>query len=47
MQPPELAARLPEQPEHRDRCFLEPPAKRRLRLVDGAIGLATGETVIS
>jgi oligopeptide/dipeptide ABC transporter ATP-binding protein len=44
---PLLAARLPEHPEHRDRCFLEPPAKRRLRLVDGAIGLAAAATPVS
>jgi len=46
-QPPALEARLPGSPAHRDRCFLEPSVKRRIRTVDGAIGLATGETVIS
>jgi oligopeptide/dipeptide ABC transporter ATP-binding protein len=46
-QPPALEARLAESPDHRDRCFLAPADKRRLRLVDGAIGLSTGETVIA
>jgi len=46
-QPPALEARLAESPGHRDRCFLTPPEKRRLRLVDGLIGLAAGETVTS
>jgi peptide/nickel transport system ATP-binding protein len=46
-QPPALEARLPESTDHRDRCFLTPADKRRLRLVDGAIGLSTGETVIA
>ncbi|HEX3874656.1 MAG TPA: ABC transporter ATP-binding protein [Solirubrobacteraceae bacterium] len=46
-QPPALEARLPDQPAHRDRCFLGVADKRRVRIVDGAIGLATGETVIS
>jgi peptide/nickel transport system ATP-binding protein len=45
--PPALDARLPESIEHRDRCFLSPADKRRLRVVDGAIGLSTGETVIA
>jgi peptide/nickel transport system ATP-binding protein len=36
---PALEARDPAQPTHLDRCFLELGAKRRLRLVDGAIGL--------
>ncbi|MGI8802147.1 MAG: ABC transporter ATP-binding protein [Solirubrobacteraceae bacterium] len=46
---PPLAARLREDPEHRDRCWLEPADKRRLRKVDGGIGLRkTGdETVIA
>jgi peptide/nickel transport system ATP-binding protein/oligopeptide transport system ATP-binding protein len=36
---PELAARLPDSPEHRDRCWLEPERKHELRQVDGRIGL--------
>jgi oligopeptide/dipeptide ABC transporter ATP-binding protein len=36
---PELEQRLPEQPGHRDRCWLEPGRKRELRVVDGQIGL--------
>jgi len=46
-QPPALEARLAESPGHRDRCFHTPDEKRRLRLVDGLIGLAAGETVTS
>jgi peptide/nickel transport system ATP-binding protein len=46
-QPPALESRLPESPDHRDRCFLKPEDKRRVRLVNGAIGLATDETVIA
>ena len=38
-QVPDLGARLPEQPEHRDRCWLEPEAKRQRRVVEGRIGL--------
>jgi peptide/nickel transport system ATP-binding protein/oligopeptide transport system ATP-binding protein len=44
---PELIARRPAAPDHLDRCWLDPDAKRSLREVDGQIGLATGETVIS
>ena len=44
---PGLASRLPDAPEHLDRCWLEVDQKRSLRTVDGQIGLATGETVIS
>jgi peptide/nickel transport system ATP-binding protein len=36
---PALAARLADDPEHLDRCWLEPERKRELRLVDGQIGL--------
>jgi len=36
---PDLAARLPEAPEHRDRCWLSPQQKRELREVEGQIGL--------
>ncbi|HEU0317838.1 MAG TPA: ABC transporter ATP-binding protein [Solirubrobacteraceae bacterium] len=45
---PALAARLPEEPDHRDRCWLEPADKRRLRNVGEGIGLGAGdETVIA
>jgi oligopeptide/dipeptide ABC transporter ATP-binding protein len=44
---PPLAARLADEPGHRDRCFLEPADKRRLRQVAGGIGLAGEETVIA
>jgi oligopeptide/dipeptide ABC transporter ATP-binding protein len=37
---PGLDARLPDQPDHRDRCWLEPERKRELRNVEGQIGLA-------
>jgi oligopeptide/dipeptide ABC transporter ATP-binding protein len=40
---PALESRLPERPEHLDRCWLEEADKRRLREVDGQIGLAAGE----
>jgi len=36
---PGLDARLPEAPEHRDRCWLDPEAKRERRQVEGEIGL--------
>jgi peptide/nickel transport system ATP-binding protein/oligopeptide transport system ATP-binding protein len=36
---PDLAGRLPEAPDHRDRCWLEPAEKRELREVEGGIGL--------
>ncbi len=42
---PELASRLPDQPDHLDRCFLEPERKRTLRVVGDQIGLARPETV--
>jgi peptide/nickel transport system ATP-binding protein/oligopeptide transport system ATP-binding protein len=44
---PELSARLPDDREHLDRCWLEPEQKRELRKVGDAIGLATDETVIA
>jgi peptide/nickel transport system ATP-binding protein/oligopeptide transport system ATP-binding protein len=44
---PDLAARVPEAPEHLDRCWLEVEQKRTLRVVGDQIGLTTGETVIS
>ncbi len=36
---PGLEARLPEDPNHRDRCWLTPEQKQRLREVEGRIGL--------
>ncbi|MBS1862418.1 MAG: ABC transporter ATP-binding protein [Actinobacteria bacterium] len=36
---PGLEARLPEDPNHRDRCWLTAEQKRRLREVEGRIGL--------
>ncbi|HSS05033.1 MAG TPA: ABC transporter ATP-binding protein [Solirubrobacterales bacterium] len=36
---PDLAARLPETPDHSDRCWLSPAQKRELRQVEGRIGL--------
>jgi len=44
---PELAARQPASPGHRDRCWLEPAQKQRLRRVGSGIGLADGETVVA
>ena len=44
---PDLTSRLTESPDHLDRCWLEVDKKRRVREVDGQIGLAVGETVIS
>ena len=44
---PELISRLPESKDHLDRCWLEVEQKRKLRQVDGQIGLATEETVIA
>jgi oligopeptide/dipeptide ABC transporter ATP-binding protein len=41
---PGLEARLPEQPDHRDRCWLEPDRKRDLRGVEGQIGLTADTT---
>jgi len=39
---PPLEARLPDNPGHRDRCWLDPAAKRERRVVEGRIGLAAG-----
>ncbi len=36
---PGLEARLAEAPDHRDRCWLDPEAKRERRQVEGRIGL--------
>jgi oligopeptide/dipeptide ABC transporter ATP-binding protein len=39
---PALKQRLPEQPGHLDRCWLEPETKRAARVVEGRIGLQAG-----
>jgi oligopeptide/dipeptide ABC transporter ATP-binding protein len=39
---PPLETRLPDTPEHRDRCWLEPEIKRERRVVEGRIGLVAG-----
>ena len=44
---PGLVAAIPDNPEHRDRCWLELEQKRRLRVVGDQIGLASAEPVIS
>jgi peptide/nickel transport system ATP-binding protein len=44
---PTLVARIPENAEHLDRCWLEVAQKRELRMVGGQIGLASPEPVIS
>ncbi len=38
---PPLSARVPDAPDHLDRCWLEPEQKRELRLVGDQIGLAS------
>ncbi|MDQ6816254.1 MAG: ABC transporter ATP-binding protein [Actinomycetota bacterium] len=43
---PELTSRVPDAPEHRDRCWLELSQKRQLRQVGDQIGLASEEAVI-
>jgi oligopeptide/dipeptide ABC transporter ATP-binding protein len=42
---PDLEARLPEAPDHRDRCWLTPDEKRAKRQVEGQIGLEAPEEV--
>ncbi len=44
---PDLASRVPDSPDHRDRCWLEVDGKRQLRQVGDRIGLATDAPVIS
>ncbi|HEY3725873.1 MAG TPA: ABC transporter ATP-binding protein [Solirubrobacteraceae bacterium] len=39
---PPLEARIPDAPEHQDRCWLELSEKRTRREVEGRIGLGTG-----
>ena len=45
--PASSSARLPEAPDHLDRCWLELEQKRALRQVGDQIGLRSEETVIS
>jgi oligopeptide/dipeptide ABC transporter ATP-binding protein len=42
-QDPGLEARLPDVPDHRDRCWLTPEQKREKRQVEGQIGLEAPE----
>jgi peptide/nickel transport system ATP-binding protein len=42
---PDLAAHLQAEPEHLDRCWLDPEAKRSLRQIGDQIGLAAPEPV--
>ncbi|MGI8507426.1 MAG: ABC transporter ATP-binding protein [Solirubrobacteraceae bacterium] len=42
---PALEARVPEAPEHQDRCWREVAYKRTRREVEGRIGLGTGSVV--
>jgi peptide/nickel transport system ATP-binding protein/oligopeptide transport system ATP-binding protein len=44
---PELEARVPGNPNHLDRCWLEPEQKQKKRVVGDQIGLASKETVIA
>ena len=44
---PDLSARLPDNAEHLDRCWLDLEEKRRRRVVGDQIGLAAPETVAS
>ncbi len=44
---PELIARVPESPDHLDRCWLDVGEKRRRRVVGDQIGLAAPEAVPS
>jgi peptide/nickel transport system ATP-binding protein len=44
---PELIARLPDAPDHLDRCWLETERKRKLRVVGDQIGLAAEGTVMA
>jgi oligopeptide/dipeptide ABC transporter ATP-binding protein len=39
---PALESRLPDKPDHKDRCWLSVEEKRAKREVDGRIGLGTG-----
>jgi oligopeptide/dipeptide ABC transporter ATP-binding protein len=42
---PPLVSRLPDQPGHRDRCWLDVQEKRRRRIVGGDIGLVGARVV--
>jgi hypothetical protein len=39
---PTLDSRLPDKPDHKDRCWLSVEEKRSKREVEGRIGLGTG-----
>jgi peptide/nickel transport system ATP-binding protein/oligopeptide transport system ATP-binding protein len=43
---PALEQRLPKAPTHLDRCWLDPQEKKRLREVDGRIGLEAPEVAV-
>jgi oligopeptide/dipeptide ABC transporter ATP-binding protein len=43
---PPLQARTPGQPHHRDRCWLTVDEKRRLRSIDGEIGLTSSDAAV-
>jgi peptide/nickel transport system ATP-binding protein/oligopeptide transport system ATP-binding protein len=44
---PDLVSRLPDAPQHLDRCWLEPEQKRERRQIGDQIGLTTADTVTS
>jgi peptide/nickel transport system ATP-binding protein/oligopeptide transport system ATP-binding protein len=44
---PPLAAQVKAHPDHLDRCWLELERKRKLRVVDGRIGLAAEKAVVA
>src|SRR5262249_54103774 len=46
VEPPTLEPRLPRAMRHADRCWLDPQDKKRLREVDGRIGLEAPEAVM-
>ena len=47
LETPELTRRVPDAPDHLDRCWLELDQKRKLRVVGDQIGLASATPVIS
>jgi len=44
---PPLVSRLPDNPAHVDRCWLDPAEKVRRRVVNGQFGLAASEVVVA
>jgi peptide/nickel transport system ATP-binding protein len=44
---PDLVSRLPDAPQHLDRCWLEPEQKRERRQIGDQIGLTTADTLTS